>query len=136
MPRCCANVKLGWRHVEKISRSDTVTDKRYGVKRKHKRIPLRFGTDAPGKIAFTDDITHEGLFIRTGLVVAPGTRLVIELSPPEGRILLWAEVRWAKRIPPQMLHKMKGGMGVRILAFQDGESIYHQICDALYGRDS
>lgn len=113
-----------------------MTDKRYGVKRKLKRITLRYGTDSPGKIAFTDDITHEGLFIRTALVVAPGTRLVVELSPPEGRILLQAEVRWAKRIPPRMLHKMKGGMGVRILAFQDGETIYHRICDALYGRAS
>lgn len=136
MPLCSVIVKRAWRHVEGTPRSDTVTDKRYGVKRKLKRIPLRFGTDAPGKIAFTDDITHEGLFIRTGLVVAPGTRLVVELSPPEGNILLQAEVRWTKRIPPQMLHKMKGGMGVRILAFQDGETLYHRICDALYGRDA
>ena len=136
MPLCSVIAKCDWCHVEGPPRSEKVTDKRYGVKRKHKRIPLRFGTDAPGKIAFTDDITHEGLFIRTGLVVAPGTRLVVELSPPEGNILLQAEVRWAKRIPPQMLHKMKGGMGVRILAFQDGETLYHQICDALYGRDA
>lgn len=136
MPLCSVIVKRAWYCVEWTPRREKVIDKRYGVKRKHKRIPLRFGTDAPGKIAFTDDITHEGLFIRTGLVVVPGTRLIVELNPREGRILLQAEVRWAKRIPPQMLHKMKGGMGVRILAFQDGESIYHLICDALYGRDS
>lgn len=103
-------------------------------RRQRKRIPLRYGIDAPRKIAFTDDVSHEGLFIRTALAVKPGTRLVIELTPPEGVILLCAEVRWAKKVPPEMLHKLKGGVGLQILAFQSGEDVYRQICDALCGR--
>ena len=112
-----------------------MADKRWD-KRQRKRISLRFGVDAASKVGFTDDITREGLFIRTGLVLNPGTRLQVELTPPEGRIVLEGEVRWAKRIPPQMLHKMKGGMGLKILRFLEGEPIYRQICDTLYGRDA
>lgn len=88
---------------------DHKTDK-VGNKRQRKRIPLRYGIDTPGKIAFTDDISHEGLFIRTALALKPGTRLIVELTPPEGTIHLQAEVRWAKKVPSQMLHKLKGGL--------------------------
>lgn len=109
-------------------------NKRYVI-RKRKRIPVRFGVESPAKIAFTDDITLEGLFVRTATVLAPGSRLVVELNPPEGRILLLAEVRWAKRVPPQMLNRMKGGMGLKILAFQEGAAVYQQICALLYQTD-
>jgi hypothetical protein len=34
-----------------------------------------------------------------------------------------------------MLHKLKGGIGLKILAFREGEETYRQVCDALYGRD-
>jgi hypothetical protein len=111
-----------------------LADKRW-VKRQRKRIPLRYGIDAPSKVAFTDDITREGLFIRSAVVLNPGTCLKVELSPPEGNILLEAEIRWARKIPPNMLHKLKGGMGVRILAFHAGEDLYRMICDTLYGRE-
>jgi hypothetical protein len=110
-------------------------DNKRWVKRQRKRIPLRFGVEAPNKIAFTDDITREGLFIRSALAVVPGTRLKVELTTPEGNILLDAEVRWAKRIPPHMVNKLKGGMGLRILAFHAGAELYQQICDLLYGRE-
>jgi len=104
-------------------------------KRLRKRIPVRFGIEAPSKIAFTDNVTHEGLFIQSALVVNPGTRLLVELTPPEGTILLEAEVRWAKKIHPHLLHKLKGGIGLKILAFREGKRLYQQICDTLYGRD-
>jgi hypothetical protein len=110
-----------------------LADKRW-VTRQHKRITLRYGIDEPNKVAFTDDVTREGLFIRSAVVVNPGTRLKVELSPAEGQILLEAEVRWARKIPPQMLHRLKGGMGVKILVFHAGEDLYRMICDTLYGR--
>jgi hypothetical protein len=112
-----------------------VKDKRW-KKRQRKRIALRYGVEAANKIAFTDDITREGLFIRTALAANPGTRLLVELNPPEGRVVLEGEVRWAKKIPPHMLHKLKGGMGLKIIAFHEGEALYLQICDTLYGRDN
>ena len=112
-----------------------MADKRW-KKRQRKRIALRFGVDAASKIGFTDDITREGLFIRTALVFNPGTRLQVELDPPEGRIVLEGEVRWAKRVPPQMIQKIKGGMGLSILSFKEGQAVYQQICDILYSRDA
>jgi hypothetical protein len=98
-------------------------------------MPLRYGLDAPDKIAFTDDLSSEGLFIRTGMAAKPGTRLVVEISLPEGNILLDAEVRWAKKVPPQMLHKLKGGMGLKIVGFRSGQEIFKRICDTLYGHE-
>jgi hypothetical protein len=111
-----------------------MTDKPW-KKRLRKRIPVRFGVEAPTKIAFTDNVTREGLFIQSALVVKPGTQLLVELTPPEGKVLIEAEVRWAKKIHPHMLHKLKGGIGLRILAFREGEETYRQVCDALYVRD-
>jgi hypothetical protein len=111
-----------------------MTDQRW-TKRRRKRIPVRFGVAGPTKIAFTDNVTHEGLFIQSALVVKPGTQLLVELTPLEGKVLLEAEVRWAKKIHPHMLHKLKGGIGLKILAFKEGEEFYRQVCDALYGRD-
>ncbi len=110
----------------------TGANERRGNKRQRKRIPLRYGTDAPNKVAFTDDVTREGLFVRSSLVAAPGTRLILEMTPPEGKIVLVAEVRWAKNIPPALLSKLKGGMGLKIVAFLEGEAIYQQICDAMH----
>jgi len=109
-----------------------MTDKLW-KRRLRKRIPLRFGVEAPTKIAFTENITREGMFIQSALVIMPGTRLLVELTPPEGKVLLEAEVRWAKKIHPHMLHKIKGGIGLKILVFKEGESLYQQICDTLYG---
>lgn len=110
-----------------------MAEKRF-VKRRGKRIKLYFGVDAPTRLAFTEDITREGLFIRTPLVANPGTLVKLELHPPEGVIQLMAEVRWGKKVPPQLLHKLKGGMGVKILAFQAGQEIYENLCTTLYGE--
>lgn len=101
--------------------------------RRRKRIPLRYGIDGPIKVAFTDDITREGLFIRTALVAPPGAKLHIELVLPTGKVACLAEVRWIRKIPPQMLNKLKGGMGVKFISFQAGADVYQQLCDQLYG---
>lgn len=110
-----------------------MAEKRF-VKRRGKRIKLYFGVDSPNKVAFTEDITREGLFIRTAMVSNPGTHIKVALSPPEGAVQLVAEVRWGKKVPAQLLHKLKGGMGMKILNFQSGEEIYEKICMALYGE--
>lgn len=105
-------------------------------KRHSKRIALRYGTTVADKVGFTDDVTREGLFIRSGLVAPPGARLLVELSPAEGKIVLVGEVRWTKKVPATVLHKMRGGMGLKILAFSEGESVYRSICERLMERGS
>lgn len=107
-----------------------MADKRF--KRRHrKRISLRFGIDQPTKIGFTDDVNHDGLFIRSSVVARPGVKLLIEMELPEGMVALIGEVRWTKKVPPSVVHKLKAGMGVLIKGFLAGEEIYRAFCDEL-----
>jgi hypothetical protein len=107
-----------------------MSDKR--VKRRHrKRISVRFGFSRPEKYGFTDDITHEGLFIRSAVVARPGVKLQIELDLPAGLVALVGEVRWTKKVPSNTLNRLKGGMGVMIIGFLTGEEIYRVLCNEL-----
>lgn len=100
-------------------------------KRHRKRYSLNFGIDKVEKFGFTDDLNHEGLFIRSAVVVKPGATIRIEIKHPEGLIALLGEVRWSKKVPPNIIHKMKGGMGILIKSFVSGEDIYTNLCNEL-----
>jgi hypothetical protein len=100
-------------------------------KRHRKRISVSFGIDKAEKFGFTDDLHHNGLFIRTAVVVNPGVTIKIEIKQPLGLIALLAEVRWARKVPANVLHKLKGGMGVQIKSFLAGEEIYHALCNEM-----
>ena len=58
----------------------------------------------------------------------------IEISLPDGLIAMLGEVRWAKKVPANFLHKLKGGMGVQIKTFLAGEEKYHALCDELVAQ--
>lgn len=103
-------------------------------KRHRKRISLNFGIDKVEKFGFTDDINHGGLFIRSSVVAKPGVTIKVEIKQPQGLIAFLGEVRWAKKVPPNVIHKMKGGMGVQIKSFVSGEDIYHALCDELVSQ--
>lgn len=103
-------------------------------KRHRKRISVNFGIDRVEKFGFTDDINHGGLFIRSAVVVKPGVTIRVEIKQPQGLIALLAEVRWAKKVPPNVLHKLKGGMGVQIKSFLAGEGLYRALCDELVAQ--
>ena len=100
-------------------------------KRHRKRISVRFGIDKIEKFGFTDDINHDGLFIRSAVVVKPGITIKVEINHPQGLIALIGEVRWGRKLPQNVLHKLKGGMGVQITSFVAGEELYHALCDEL-----
>jgi hypothetical protein len=103
-------------------------------KRHRKRISVNFGIKEVEKFGFTDDLNHAGLFIRSATVANPGVTIRIEIKQPEGLIAMLGEVKWAKKVPPSFLHKLKGGMGVQIKTFLSGEEIYHALCDELDAR--
>ncbi len=103
-------------------------------KRHRKRISLRFGIDKVEKFGFTDDINHAGLFIRSAITVRPGGTIMVAIDHPLGLIALTGEVKWAKRVPANVIHKLKGGMGVQIKSFQAGDEIYHALCDELIAQ--
>ncbi len=72
---------------------------------------LNFGIDKVEKFGFTDDVNHDGLFIRSAVVVKPGVTIKVEIKQPQGLIALIGEVKWARKIPQNVLHKLKGGIG-------------------------
>jgi len=96
-----------------------------------KRLSLKFGTDAPTKVAFTEDLSPNGLFVKTVSPVPPGTRVIIELTLTDGEIVLIEGMsRWRKSAPPQVIHLVnKKGMGIKILKFISGEVFYRRIMD-------
>jgi len=101
-------------------------------KRHRKRLPLKYGTNGSMRMAFTEDVSDEGIFIRTATIYPPNTELKVELTTPANEsILLEGRVRWAKRVPPNLLRVTKGGMGIRITRFLDGEQAYRQLCEVL-----
>lgn len=98
-----------------------------------KRVPIKFGIEAATTAGFTEDISQYGMFIKTGLVQGPGRELVVELIlPQERKVKLVVKVQWAKRVPPALLRSYKGGMGVIILRFLEGEESYVAFCDELH----
>jgi Tfp pilus assembly protein PilZ len=93
------------------------------IKRIRRRLSLRFGHDKPVRMAFTEDVTDDGIFIKTTNLYKPGTQVTIELIlPDEVKVTLIGMVRWSKKVPPNMIHLVrKAGLGVKILHFVTGE---------------
>ncbi len=91
--------------------------------RRKKRLKLRFGVDYPRKVAFTGDASEGGLYVITGQPERPGTKLLIELSlPDEQQVIVFARVRWAKKVPPNLVRVAnKPGMGIQFLKYEAGE---------------
>ena len=104
-------------------------EKRY-IKRQRRRIALRFGLEEATKLGFTEDISQEGMFIRTINTYPPGTMLIVTLTLPDGIfITVKGKVMWAKRVPPQMARLVrKAGFGLKIECFVEGEEMYRQAC--------
>jgi len=102
-----------------------VAEKR-DVRRIKKRISIRFGFNEAVRVAFTEDISMIGMFIKTPNVIPPNSRIIIEFVLPEGsRVELEARVMWAKKVPQNLFHLVKkSGMGVRFLRFHSGENAF------------
>ncbi|MDD2273284.1 MAG: PilZ domain-containing protein [Desulfuromonadaceae bacterium] len=92
-----------------------------------KRMSLHFGLDEAVRVAFTEDISSTGMFIKTPNVVPPNSRIKIMFILHDGsRVELEARVMWAKKVPANLFHLVKkSGMGVRFLHFQSGESAFN-----------
>jgi hypothetical protein len=106
------------------------------IKRHRKRMTMKFGVESASRIAFTDNISLQGMCIRTAMVCPPGSRLKIELTLPDGAVAkLAGVVMWAKKVPPNMIHLVKHcGMGIKITGIVAGEEDYRRLCDELYER--
>ena len=105
-------------------------------RRHRRRLQVRYGTDGLSKIGFTEDISEEGVCLRTALVFPPLSHIRMELAVSENEIIRCeGKVRWAKRVPPNLIHKInKAGMGVQITRFEEGEDIFRRICLEMHTR--
>lgn len=104
-----------------------MTDKR-DVRRHKRRISIRFGIDQANRIAFTEDISRTGMFIKTPNIVPPNTKIRIEFELGGGnKVEVQARVMWAKKVPQNLFHLVKkSGMGVRFLSFYSGEDLFQR----------
>lgn len=103
--------------------------------RHRKRIRVQYGPERLNHTGFTEDISNEGFFLKTALVLRPGTILQAEIELPGGMaVSLEGRVRWSKKVPPALLRRLKGGMGVKIRRFYSGESAYQAYCSELASR--
>ena len=82
------------------------------AERRRLRVPVRL--EPGGLTSSTGDLSTSGLFIRTARVFRPGSRVQIILITPEGPLSGWGVVRWAKRVPSDLLLHLKGGMGIEL----------------------
>ena len=112
-----------------------VADKR-NLKRHRKRMTLKFGIGGLSRVAFTEDISRQGMCIKTAFVHPPGSSIDIDLTLPDGTpVKLVGEVMWAKKVPPNMIHLIKKcGMGVRFTRIEAGAEAFERMCVELTGQ--
>jgi hypothetical protein len=103
-----------------------IVENKRDIRRIRKRISLRFGTDEAVRVAFTEDVSMTGMFIKTPNIAPPNSKITIEFMLPEGsKVELVARVMWAKKVPHNLFHLVKkSGMGVRFLSFNSGENAF------------
>ena len=107
-----------------------MADKR-NILRTKKRLSVKFGIDDAARAAFTEDISYNGMFIKTANICPPGSKIKIEFIIDGGTVSVTARVMWAKKVPQNLLHLVKkAGMGVRFLRFDAGESHFMSYFEA------
>lgn len=96
------------------------------IRRIKKRISLRFGIDEATRVAFTEDVSMTGMFIKTPNIAPPNSKIKIEFVLPDDTMIeIEARVMWAKKVPQNLFHLVKkSGMGVRFLRFNSGETAF------------
>jgi hypothetical protein len=101
------------------------SDKRDIVRLK-KRLTVRFGITESNRVAFTEDVSITGMFIKTPNICPPNTKIRIEFEIANNKVELEARVMWAKKVPQNLFHLVKkSGMGVRFLRFYSGEEHFN-----------
>lgn len=112
--------------------TEKVAEKR-DIRRIRKRISLRFGIGEAARVAFTEDVSMTGMFIKTPNVAPPNSKIKIEFELPDGtKIELEARVMWAKKVPQNLFHLVKkSGMGVCFLHFHSGEAAFDDFFESI-----
>lgn len=102
-----------------------MADKR-DIRRIKQRIAIRFGLDDFARVAFTDDISMTGMFIKTPNSAPLNSIVKIQLTLPDSPLIeIEGRVMWVKKVPQNLFHLVKkSGMGVRFIRFLSGEDVF------------
>ena len=109
-----------------------MTEKKH-LKRYIKRLRVRYGLEKPVKLAFTEDISTTGIFIRTHDVINPGSVILVEIYlSDDTKIMFKGRVMWEKKLPPALVGQAKkAGMGIKIVEFlSDGERVWKKYIES------
>ena len=110
-----------------------VDDNRFIVRLK-KRLKVHFGIEEANRVAFSENVSHTGMFIRTPNIYPPNTRIKIEFDLASNKVELEARVIWAKKVPQNLFHLVKkSGMGIRFLRFHSGEDDFNSYFESQIG---
>jgi PilZ domain-containing protein len=90
------------------------------LERSKRRMTCRVHVDGRQHNGIVLDLSGSGLFIQTSAKLAPGVRVDIDLSLPDGDARMQIEVVRRKQVPAQLLTVAQGGIGVRILSAPEG----------------
>ena len=102
-----------------------MADKR-DIARLKKRLTVHFGIEETNRVAFTEDVSRTGMFIKTPNICTPNTKIKITFEIASDKVELEACVMWAKKVPQNLFHLVKkSGMGVRFLQFHSGEGLFN-----------
>ncbi len=102
-----------------------MADKR-NIKRIKQRITIHFGLDDTSRLAFTEDISTSGMFIKTPNIAPINSTIKIQFALQNGSVVrLEGRVTWARKVPQNLFHLVKkSGMGIRFLRFLSGEEAF------------
>jgi hypothetical protein len=96
------------------------------IVRYKKRLTVRFGMGEATRVAFTEDVSVTGMFIKTPNICPPNTKIRIEFELDNNKVELEGRVMWAKKVPQNLFHLVKkSGMGIRFLRFHSGEEDFN-----------
>lgn len=100
--------------------------------RHKRRLQLRFAIEDVTAMGFTDDITGEGIFVRSATVHPVGALITIDLTTQDNeKVVIEGTVQWAIKLPPTLLRQgKKGGMGIKISNFVSGEEAYRKLLES------
>jgi hypothetical protein len=103
-----------------------MTGDKQNIVRLKKRLTVHFGIEEANRVAFSENVSLTGMFIRTPNIYPPNTRIRIEFELANNKVELEARVMWAKQVPQNLFHLVKKcGMGVRFLRFHSGEGPFN-----------
>ena len=103
-----------------------MTDGKRDIVRHKKRLTVHFGIEGANRVAFTEDVSLTGMFIKTPNICPPNTKIRIEFEIANNKVELEGRVMWAKKVPQNLFHLVKkSGMGIRFLRFHSGEDHFN-----------